>query len=379
MDRLTVNQLSARERKVVLAARSISETKRFRYLLGLSSPAEREHIESEYFEDEDAFQQMLTAEDDLIDAYARGELGGDERRRFEENFVGSLHGRDRVAFARAFAGAVSANQPIETKPQGTLRDVLSNFLLPRSSQATTIVAIVVLIATLAGILINRRRMANEPRALRAESAALNKQAEAVEPSSETKQEPATKIVPRLADLRTQPDKPRHRERRITATQLAPHVEAVRNGPAHIASSEPEHAEILVHPEEPPLDTTVTRSSTTINETTSKVVPARKFEDLLTLTPGVVVPGSLNSIRFRIRLETPATHEGYGITIQTADGRHITSVSWIEPLTSNQTFIDTPIISTADLPAGDYVLLLTGKDPNNAFIKLAECPFKVVRY
>ena len=93
-------------------------------MLGLSSPAEREHIESEYLEDEDAFQEMLTAEDDLIDAYARGELAGEERRRFGNSFTRSLGARDRVQFARAFANTVSATQSVETKP------VVSTFALP---------------------------------------------------------------------------------------------------------------------------------------------------------------------------------------------------------------------------------------------------------
>jgi hypothetical protein len=110
--------ISARKGWFVLAARLLSETKRVRYLLGLSSPAEREHIESEYFDDEDAFQEMLTAEDDLIDAYAHGELADEERRRFEKSFVSSSRGRDRVQFARAFAGVVSATRSVETKHPG---------------------------------------------------------------------------------------------------------------------------------------------------------------------------------------------------------------------------------------------------------------------
>jgi hypothetical protein len=79
----------------------------------MSPPAEREHIELEYFENEDAFEEMLTAEDDLIDAYASGELTGDERRKFEQRFVTSLRGRDRVHFARAFADTVSATWSVE--------------------------------------------------------------------------------------------------------------------------------------------------------------------------------------------------------------------------------------------------------------------------
>ncbi|HKR14519.1 MAG TPA: hypothetical protein VJT15_20805, partial [Pyrinomonadaceae bacterium] len=68
------------------------DTKRIQYLLGLCSQAERERIESEYFADKDAFQKMLTAEDDLVDAYARGGLSGEERRRFEKRFLSSGDG-----------------------------------------------------------------------------------------------------------------------------------------------------------------------------------------------------------------------------------------------------------------------------------------------
>ena len=112
-----------------MAARSISETKRVQYLLGLSAPAERELIESEYFEDEHAFQEMLAAEDDLMDAYARGELAGEERRRFEMRFMSSLRGRERVQFARAFTGTVSPTRSVETK-LGTLLDIFKTFQSP---------------------------------------------------------------------------------------------------------------------------------------------------------------------------------------------------------------------------------------------------------
>src|ERR1051325_3569380 len=158
MHRLT---LSEYERTVRLTASSIPETKRVRYLLGLSSPIEREQIESEYFDDEDAFQEMLGAEDDLIDAYARGELAGEERRRFENNFVRSLRGRDRVQFARAFAGAVSATQSIRTKLPSTLFDTFKIFRSPRLLRTAAIAAVIVFVAMLAWLVIDRRKMTNE--------------------------------------------------------------------------------------------------------------------------------------------------------------------------------------------------------------------------
>jgi len=83
-----------------------------RYLLGAVSPAERENIEAEYLVDEDVFEQMLIAEDELVDAYARGELSDQERGQFEKNFLTSERGRDRVHFSQALAGAVSDARPI---------------------------------------------------------------------------------------------------------------------------------------------------------------------------------------------------------------------------------------------------------------------------
>jgi TolA-binding protein len=72
-----------------------------RYLLGDVSDNERERIE-ESFTDENAFNEYLVVEEDLVDAYIRGELSPQERRKFEDNYLGpSLERRERVAIARA--------------------------------------------------------------------------------------------------------------------------------------------------------------------------------------------------------------------------------------------------------------------------------------
>ena len=92
-----------------------------------------------------------------------------------------------------------------------------------------------------------------------------------------------------------------------------------------------------------------------------------------------IQSSLSWIRFQIALETAATHEDYRVTIKTAGGASVTSINWNEPLTPNQTIIDTPFISTGDLPSGDYVLLLMGKELDGSFVKVAEYSFKVIKY
>lgn len=85
------------------------------------------------------------------------------------------------------------------------------------------------------------------------------------------------------------------------------------------------------------------------------------------------------MRFQLALETNAIHEDYRVTINTADGRAVTSVDWTEPLTPNQMNIDTPVIPPGDLPSGDYTLLLMGKEPNGSVVKVAEYAFRVIKY
>lgn len=387
-----------------MEARSISETQRVRYLLGLSSPEEREHIESEYFEDEDAFQEMLTAEDDLIDAYARGELVGEERRRFEKNFGSSFPGRDRVQFARAFAGVMPATRSVRN---GTLLNLSKTFQSPRLFQTATITTIMVLVVALAWLVNDRRRITNELRELRAESAELSKRTEALHRSIDNQQTRTAEIATQRTNLSTESEKPRHR-----------YSPVVKNDREQIANSKPAQAEKLINTEDVTLGNTFERQTIT-----ELPLNANNVVDLLSLHPAlprdrylaasrtdqagmrldgidveaplntyllkpphtsysdetIFIPNSLRWIRFQTALETSAIHDNYRVTIKTADGHSVTSVDWIEPLTPNQTIIDTPAITTGDLPSGDYVLLLTAKEPDGSFVKVAEYSFKIIRY
>ena len=389
--------------RFVLQAKLNSETKRVRYLLGLSSPAERAHIESEYFEDDDAFQEMLTAEDDLIDAYARGELAGEERLSFQKRFVRSFPGRDRVQFARAFASAVCDTRPIENQLPATF------FKTFQSPRLLRIAAAIVLVAVLAGLISDRKRMTNELREARAESAELGKRIEALQQSSDDKRTRTAEVAAQPAGLQAQPDKPTHGERVTIATQQVRHLPEEKNDPEKFALRKPEPAETLINTQDATPGNTFEPK-----RITELPLDARNVPSLLTLQPGLIhvpesaadqcsihpdailpslntwvllpwdnssvrIPNSRSWFRFRIALNTAAIHEDYRITIKTSDGRPVTSVDWIEPLTPHQTFIDTPAISTSDLPLGDYVLFLMGKEPEGSFIKVAEYAFKVVKY
>jgi len=486
--------------RFVLTAKSISETQRVQYLLGLSSPAEREHREREYFEDEDAFQEMLAAEDDLIDAYARGELVGEEQRRFEKSFVSSFRGRDRVQFARAFAGALSDPQPVKTKHRGTWLDGFKILQSPGLLRTAMIAAVMVFVVVLTWLVIDRWRMTNELRDLRLESAELSKRTEALLRSSDNQRTRTAEIATQPADLQAQSVKPGHRERATMATHratpdglsvepfntyaLVPRNTTSKDGGSVRGTAKDSNGNLVsgatvtltdsarnftrtqftnkdgtyVFSAIPPgtyfievkapgfktasasglavlVDTPTVRDmqlevgsdSESVNTTaaaeatinTSDATLGNSFErklitelplnandvvGLLSLQPGVSrtgfvnggrtdqsnitldgvdvnsrIPSSLSWIRFQLMLKTAAIHDDYRVTIKTADGRVVSSVDWTEPLTSNQTIINTPAISTVDLLSGQYVLLLMAKEPDGSFVKIAEYSFKIIKY
>jgi hypothetical protein len=79
-----------------------------RYLLGQVSPEERDTLEDRYLVDEGPFEELVAAENDLIDSYARGNLSPVEAQLFEQNFLVTTQRRERVEFARAMLDHTSA-------------------------------------------------------------------------------------------------------------------------------------------------------------------------------------------------------------------------------------------------------------------------------
>ena len=383
-----------------MAATSISETERVRYLLSLSSPAEREQIESRYFEDEDAFEEMMTAEDDLIDAYVRGELTSDERQRFEKSFGRSLD-RNRIRFARALTDVTSAypaNKDISLH-------IFKFFRAPVVLRTAMIAVVIVFVAVLVWLVNDRRRMTQEVRDLRGDSPELSRRLDA--PQQSTNNEPT-----RTAETGPQPAKPqvtryesRHSGAGTIANRLAQHLPLVQeireNFSVVITPSNTFEAKRITQlpleakdiPNLLTLQTANTRGASVPEQRADQTNLSldgidAEFRNRVTLVPRnasnddeptLLILSSGTWVRFQLGLETAATHEDYRIRIQTPNGRYVTSAEWTEPLTANQTVIDTPIIFTNDLPSGDYVLVLMGKDPTGHFVKLAEYAFKVSRY
>lgn len=336
---------------------------------------------------------MLAAEDDLIDAYARGELSGEERRQFEKHFLSSVDGRKRVQFARAFAGTVP----------GTER---SRFQTWRVAQIATAAAVIVLAVILSWLVLDRRRIKNELNALRAENAELKQSANS-EPIR------TAEIAERPNDRREQRDQPAKWPGRRNK------IRRVRQLP----TTKSQTAEVPVKK-----DDTILGNNFVSRQITQLPLEGRNVVNLLTLQPGITRDGSVTGaradqasvildgvdaneeknaltvrqtlvslpgshargsspitievksewIRFRLLLDKSAKHTDHRITIKTADGRRITTLDWNETLTPDQNSLDTPAIPTNDLSSGDYQLTLGGKEPDGSFVQVEHYTFKIIK-
>ena len=85
--------------------RTPSDARLTSYLLGELSQNRRARLESRLLAEEDLFERLLLAEDDLIDAYADGTLPDERRRAFETRFASSREKREQVALSRGLRAA----------------------------------------------------------------------------------------------------------------------------------------------------------------------------------------------------------------------------------------------------------------------------------
>ena len=83
-----------------------------RYLLGDLPEQEREQVEQRLMSDDDLYEQLLVAEDELIDEYVSSELPEQERAKFSRHFLSVPELRQDVKFA-----SVLRKRALETAPQ----------------------------------------------------------------------------------------------------------------------------------------------------------------------------------------------------------------------------------------------------------------------
>ena len=136
------------------------------YLLGASTEQETERLDEMSLTDDDFAQRLHAVENDLVDAYVRGELQGHAASRFNSHYLASPGRRDKVAFAEKLLGftdsawAARAETMDETMPASSAaRKTIARessrfrfFARPRLSMQRGLAAAAVVVFIAAGYL-----------------------------------------------------------------------------------------------------------------------------------------------------------------------------------------------------------------------------------
>jgi hypothetical protein len=126
-----------------------------RYLLGELSEAGREQFEDAYFADDIFFERFLAVKDELLDAYARGELAEEKRLRFEKHFSATAPRQRQIDETKSFIGAITAVSTKTTARNAETGDatsksswgiLFSNFLNSRAFAWQAALAVFLLLA-----------------------------------------------------------------------------------------------------------------------------------------------------------------------------------------------------------------------------------------
>lgn len=92
-----------------------------RYLLGELSESEQSALEERYFTDPQVFNEVLKAESELVDGYARGQLANEVRERLERSYMAHPARSERVKFAAALTTRLDQTRvPVTSRGQSNL-------------------------------------------------------------------------------------------------------------------------------------------------------------------------------------------------------------------------------------------------------------------
>ena len=115
-----------------------------RYLLGELDDGTRAQVEQRLLSDGEVFEELLVAEDEIIDDYASGRLDPEERADFEAHFLATPDRQQKLRFARALhRHAMTLANELETVKRPVIRSLWSS--RPWLSWVATTVAVLALI------------------------------------------------------------------------------------------------------------------------------------------------------------------------------------------------------------------------------------------
>ncbi len=308
-----------------------------RYLLGELSDSERAALEEKYFTHPQVFEEMVKAENELVDDYACGRLSPHLRERFEQYYLAHPERRERANFAQALVTKLeqveSAHPAVETgiKLAPWLR---LPKLFGESRAFAFSMALALLLLTMGGgwLLLRTRRLRDELAQTQAAHAAQEQR------DRELQQQLANERA-RINDLNDEPNRAR--------------VESKKS-----------------QPQIPETDATL--AFVTLLLTAGGVRGADTGS-----APELVIPAGTEQVRIQLNLKEGG-YSNYRIVLRAIGGETIFSRQGIKPKATRSGSAFNVIVPARRFAAGDYILTLRGVRPDGEVDDVSKSIFHVAR-
>lgn len=148
-----------------------------RYLLGTLPDDEAEKLDELAVTDDEVAWRLAETENDLVDAYARGELSGEDLDRFKIHYLSSERRREKVMFAETLRDRIEKGRAASLEQPLTIPVAAARRSLPPWALAA---AALLLLAPAGYLFLANGRLQEELSTAQSERAALLRRAEGLE-------------------------------------------------------------------------------------------------------------------------------------------------------------------------------------------------------
>ena len=307
-----------------------------RYLLGELTEPEQTALEEKYFTDPQLFDQVVSAETELVDDYARGRLSPQMRQRFEQAYLAHPQRRERLRFAEALAARLDQVDAsgVAAKPSVKVESWWARFssLVQGEQRALAFsMMLVVLFLTIGSVwLVFKARRAGQELA----------QTQAQQAAQEQRER---QLQQQLADERT-------RNQELMAELEQARAEKPQTGPAPPESSAPAFVTLLLF-----------ASGIRGTETGS--------------APALTVPRGTQQVRLQLNLKDNS-YQRYQVELRAIGGQEIFSRRNLKPQATKTGARFVFSLPEAKFSTGDYMLTLKGVAQDGEVEDVSKSLFRV---
>jgi hypothetical protein len=317
-----------------------------RYLLGTLSEEEKAGLEDRFFSDDQEFEELEIAEEELVDCYVRGELSPDDRKRFEKTLLSSPRLVERVQFAKVLANKVASSlatassaQTHKPKSMRVWWRTLFGTSFDQRPAFGMALALALLLLISVGFAIGWLKLRSESQQRAVEQAALQQREHELEKQSAEQQSKNNQLEEELA---------KERKQRETQDKLIEELRAQKQPAESGSKAGTSIASILLFP--------------------GGVRGAGKRSEL-------TVGPETSTIQFKLPLES-GEYRSYTATVLTPERTIVFQKASLKPTRNANTILLQ--LPAKLLPAGDYVIHVDGLTTSGAPESVDDYMFRLVK-